>query len=72
VIYVLLRDGTMIEVRDADTAAELDGEVNCFDEKGFLVAWFPSNTITAYGKHEAMVQYRDEQPQQAGVDNAVT
>jgi hypothetical protein len=61
-IYVLLRDGNLIEVFEAETALKEGDEVVCRDAEGNPVVFFPANTVSLYGNHEAMEQYRDEQP----------
>jgi len=49
-IRILRTDGKIIDVPRAVTAEIKGKEVACYDSRGIIVARYPSDTVTMFGK----------------------
>jgi hypothetical protein len=52
----MLRDGSVIEVLEAECAHIEAGQLICRDSKGYLIKSFCPLAVNAYGKHEVLAR----------------
>jgi hypothetical protein len=61
-LCVMMSDGRMLEFPEAGSAEVENDLLSLVDGDGTVIASLSAKILAAYGDHEAMAQYRDEQP----------
>ena len=65
-IYIALRDGTVRELPEAETAQVESGQLICRDAKGYLLLTLNAIDVNCYGKHEGIAELVKETPAPLG------